>query len=360
MFGSEIGTQVAWLVPAALVLGVAGLWFARGRSGLAVRAGLTLWLGWLLVTGLTFSFMAGIFHPYYTVALAPAIGALVGIGGLVLWRHRDSLVAAGILGFATALTAALSFELLARDASWHPWLRYAVLVVGFVSAALIVGVRHLPRRVATASPRLRCSPAWPAPRRTPSRRRPPPTPARSRAPARRRPAGSDPAAAARWLRRHAPDRGTTPEDAGRRDRRHRRRHDPGDAARRRQHGRPARRQHLERRTDHAPRDRRVVVHLGRRGDRLQQRGRLPAGHAGAGDGDRRLQRLRPEPDPGAVQAVGGRGKIHYFIAQGGWRVRRGRRSTPAAAPRPRSAPGSSDTFTAKTVDGVTVYDLTTG
>ena len=78
MFGSEVGTQVAWLIPAALILGVAGLWFARGRGALAVRAGLTLWLGWLLVTGLTFSFMAGIFHPYYTVALAPAIGALVG------------------------------------------------------------------------------------------------------------------------------------------------------------------------------------------------------------------------------------------------------------------------------------------
>jgi 4-amino-4-deoxy-L-arabinose transferase-like glycosyltransferase len=150
MFGSEVGSQVGWLVPAALVLGVAGLWFARGRGGLAARAGLTLWLGWLLVTGLTFSFMAGIFHPYYTVALAPAIGALVGIGGLVLWRHRDSLVATGILGSVTALTAALSYELLTRDASWHPWLRYAVLVVGFVAAALIVGVHHLPRRIAAA------------------------------------------------------------------------------------------------------------------------------------------------------------------------------------------------------------------
>ena len=39
-----------------------------------------LWGGWLLVTGLMFSFMAGIFHAYYTVALAPAIGALVGMG----------------------------------------------------------------------------------------------------------------------------------------------------------------------------------------------------------------------------------------------------------------------------------------
>jgi 4-amino-4-deoxy-L-arabinose transferase-like glycosyltransferase len=150
MFGSDAGTQVAWLIPAALILGVAGLWFARSRSGLAVRAGLTLWLGWLLVTSLTFSLMAGIFHAYYTVALAPAIGALIGIGGLVLWRHRASLVATGILGLATALTTGLAFELLARDASWHPWLRYVVLVVGLASAALIVGVDHLQRRTATA------------------------------------------------------------------------------------------------------------------------------------------------------------------------------------------------------------------
>ncbi len=150
MFGSEVGTQVAWLIPAALILGVAGWWFARGTAGRAVRAGLTLWLAWLLVTGLTFSFMAGIFHPYYTVALAPAIGALVGIGALALWRHRGSLVASGLLGLVTALTTGLAFELLARDASWHPWLRYVVGVVGFAVALLIVGMRHLPRRVGLA------------------------------------------------------------------------------------------------------------------------------------------------------------------------------------------------------------------
>ena len=44
------------------------------------RAALVLWGGWLLVTGLVFSLGKGIIHPYYTVALAPAIGALVGIG----------------------------------------------------------------------------------------------------------------------------------------------------------------------------------------------------------------------------------------------------------------------------------------
>jgi 4-amino-4-deoxy-L-arabinose transferase-like glycosyltransferase len=147
MFGSEIGSQVAWLLPAAFVLGAAGLWFARGRR--RVQAGLTLWLGWLVTTALTFSLMAGIFHPYYTVALAPAIGALVGIGAWVLWQHRDSLVATGVLGVAVAMTTSLAFELLARDSSWHPWLKYVVATVGFAAALMIVGARHLPRRVAT-------------------------------------------------------------------------------------------------------------------------------------------------------------------------------------------------------------------
>ena len=102
------------------------------------------------MTALTFSLMAGIFHPYYTVALAPAIGALVGIGAWVLWQHRASLVASGVLGFTIAMTTALAFELLARDASWHPWLKYVVATVGFAAALMVVGVRHLPRRIATA------------------------------------------------------------------------------------------------------------------------------------------------------------------------------------------------------------------
>ena len=121
MFNSEIGGQVAWLIPAALVLGGAALWFARrldAPTRLATRASLTLWLGWLVVTLLTFSFMGGIFHSYYTVALAPAIAALVGIGALTLWRARSALPAALVLAFTTALTTSLAFMLLDRAGDW--------------------------------------------------------------------------------------------------------------------------------------------------------------------------------------------------------------------------------------------------
>ena len=154
MFDSEIGGQVAWLLPAALVLGIAGLWFARrlevgADARRLARAGLTLWLAWLVVTVVTFSFMAGIFHAYYTVALAPAIGGLVAIGGWVLWRQRSSYAAAATLAFATAFTSAWAFVLLDRD-GWMPWLKYAVATLGLAAALMLAGVHHLPRRVGTA------------------------------------------------------------------------------------------------------------------------------------------------------------------------------------------------------------------
>ncbi len=78
MFDPEIGGQVSWLLPAALVLLVAALvatWRAPRTD--RTRAGFLIWGGWLLVTAVTFSLMQGIFHAYYTVALAPAIGAPV-------------------------------------------------------------------------------------------------------------------------------------------------------------------------------------------------------------------------------------------------------------------------------------------
>ena len=82
MFSAEIGGQISWLLPARAHpagRGPVGLRAGR-RAPTPRRAAYIVWGGWLLVTGLTFSLMAGIFHAYYTVALAPAIGALVGMG----------------------------------------------------------------------------------------------------------------------------------------------------------------------------------------------------------------------------------------------------------------------------------------
>ena len=58
------------------------------------------------MTGIAISLGQGIIHEYYTVALAPAIGALVGIGGAVFWQHRDEpWFGARVLAVAVATTA---------------------------------------------------------------------------------------------------------------------------------------------------------------------------------------------------------------------------------------------------------------
>ncbi|WP_127481096.1 ArnT family glycosyltransferase [Nocardioides pantholopis] len=152
LFAGEIGGQIAWLLPAALILLVAGLWFTRGRGRTDLtRAALLLWGGWLLVTGLTFSLMAGIFHAYYTVALAPAIAALVGIGAALVWQHRHTAEACGVAAVSVAATVVTAFLLLGRSTDFLPWLRWPVLVVGVLAALVLAGLAWLPRRAAAAA-----------------------------------------------------------------------------------------------------------------------------------------------------------------------------------------------------------------
>ena len=149
LFSSDIGGQTAWLLPAALVLLVVGLWVTRRSPRTdTLRAGYLLWGGWLLVTAAVFSFMAGIFHPYYTVALAPAIGALVGIGTVTLFRLRQRLLAALTLAVALGLTAITAYVLLGRSSSWHPWLATAVMAAGLTVAAAMLGIGFVRRRIA--------------------------------------------------------------------------------------------------------------------------------------------------------------------------------------------------------------------
>jgi hypothetical protein len=149
LFDGEVATEISWLLPLALMTGLLLLW-ARARTPRTdpIRAQTILWLGWLLVTGLVFSLMQGIFHEYYTVALAPAIGALVGLGCAVAWRERERYpavvaVAACIAVFASALWTAYMLTTLAPG--WIPWLAPVVVIGGIVAVVLIVGATVLRR-----------------------------------------------------------------------------------------------------------------------------------------------------------------------------------------------------------------------
>jgi 4-amino-4-deoxy-L-arabinose transferase-like glycosyltransferase len=144
LFSAEMGAEVSWLLPAAVVALAGGLWVTRRAPRTdRTRAALLLWGGWAVVTGLTFSYMEGIVHPYYTVALAPAVAALVAVGGRALWD-------AAARHWLVAVVAAAGFwavVLLGRVPTWHPPLRYGIAVVTALAA---VGLLVPARRAVTA------------------------------------------------------------------------------------------------------------------------------------------------------------------------------------------------------------------
>ncbi|WP_116103932.1 ArnT family glycosyltransferase [Amycolatopsis thermalba] len=147
MFGASFGLEISWLLPAALIGLVAGLWFTRFAPRLdRTRAALLLWGGWTVVTGVVFSFMSGTIHPYYTVALAPGIAGLVGIGAVELWRGRHNFAARIVLALMLAATGVWDFILLDRTPDWQPWLRWVLLVLtALVVAGLLFGLDRLRR-----------------------------------------------------------------------------------------------------------------------------------------------------------------------------------------------------------------------
>ncbi len=336
LFGSEMGTQISWLLPAALLFVVVllvGLRRARRTDGR--RAAVLIWGSWLVVTGLVFSFAQGIIHPYYTVALAPAIGALVGIGVTWTWERRTSLLARLSLAAALAMTAMWSYVLLDRTPTWHPALRYGIVFAGLATAALVAagppvwGRSPLVRRailLAALAAALAAPAAYSAQTAT--------TAETGSLPA-AGPAGSVSGAGAgaggrggfgpgcagasprarRLPRRPAPrPPGNRQQGRHRQHRRSRRgssrhgrgRHGSGGSVRRPRHRRrctrrPPRLRHPERGARHPAPEGSIVLQLGRRSRRREQRRGYPARDRRPGDGDRRLQRDGPMADPRGLQ-----------------------------------------------------------
>jgi len=149
LFNTEFGNMMSWLLPGALVMGAFVLVLTiRARRTDRERAAVLLWGGSLVCTGLVISLAQGIIHPYYTVALAPPLGALVGITTMGLWQRRGSW--AGRIGLAAGLgaTAVWSYVLLGRTPDWFPALRPFVAVVGglgVVAILLLPLLRSLPK-----------------------------------------------------------------------------------------------------------------------------------------------------------------------------------------------------------------------
>ena len=139
MFNDSFGGQISWLLPVALIVLVAGLWLTRrAPRDDRTRAALLLWGGWLVVHALVFSFMSGTVHAYYAVAMAPGLAGTLAVGSVVLWRRREELGPRLTFAAALAATAAWSVVLLRRTPEFLPWLRWVVAVAGVVAVVLVL------------------------------------------------------------------------------------------------------------------------------------------------------------------------------------------------------------------------------
>ncbi len=149
LFNNDFGGQISWLLPAALIFCLALLALAwRAPRTDRLRASAILWGGWLLVTGLAISLGKGIIHTYYTIALAPAIAALVGIGAVELWKRRSHLSARLALAATLGATVWWANVLLSRTPTWMPALHTWLLIVGAVLAVELVVLGARPGRAA--------------------------------------------------------------------------------------------------------------------------------------------------------------------------------------------------------------------
>ncbi|MGY4712610.1 ArnT family glycosyltransferase [Mycolicibacterium sp. CBM1] len=136
MLAGEMGYEISWLLPSVVVAIVAGAYLVlRRRISRLESAGVTMWTAWFVVSAGVFSYMSGMVHPYYTVALAPAVGALIG---LVAVRSRAAAVVMVVLAagwgigllhraglgpsslqWTIGLGAAAGLALLVAAARWH-------------------------------------------------------------------------------------------------------------------------------------------------------------------------------------------------------------------------------------------------
>jgi len=137
LLDGELGRDTGWLLPAAALIALWGIVTLRRRPrGDPLRACFILWGCWLVTLWVTFS-AATTINTYYTAALAPAAGAIVGAGVAAAWSADRTSVSRRIgLAVIIAGTAAYAAWLVPSSGNHVPgWLAPAVIAVGALAAA---------------------------------------------------------------------------------------------------------------------------------------------------------------------------------------------------------------------------------
>ncbi|CAK8054010.1 PMT family glycosyltransferase ArnT/Agl22 [Eupransor demetentiae] len=140
LFQDDLGSQIGWFLPLSIIGMFAGYFVFRKRGNKWYQVSdeqseVLLWAGWLVPIYGFFS-VAGFFHPYYTIMLAPAIAALTAIGVVAVKRllgQKDSMgsvVGKALISLGLVSTTALQ--------AYYAWDYYPALGIALVVIAVLL------------------------------------------------------------------------------------------------------------------------------------------------------------------------------------------------------------------------------
>ncbi len=153
LFQKELSGQASWLIPFAFAGAAGVLVSVRRKQVTSAHKETVFWLAWL-IPGMIFFSIAGFFHHYYLIMLAPPLAAITGAGWTELWRrYREN---AGwtvwLFPVAIASTAAIQWYFV------HPYDKqigsgwsFVIATAGGAAAVLLVMAKLLRKTVPAAA-----------------------------------------------------------------------------------------------------------------------------------------------------------------------------------------------------------------
>ncbi|MCT4396083.1 glycosyltransferase family 39 protein [Periweissella beninensis] len=165
----DLGSQIGWFIPLSLIGMLIGLLGYRDRKKkwyylTSEQKEVVLWAGWLVPVASFFS-VAGFFHPYYTIMLAPAIAALSAIGLAYLKQQQEQAKDGKMHRWVGSLWAICLLATTGIQAyyawSYYPTASVALLAVGAALAVWwVIDNRPVRHRIAVSLITLVAMASW--------------------------------------------------------------------------------------------------------------------------------------------------------------------------------------------------------
>ena len=156
LFQEQLSGQASWMLPFAIIAAAAVLLSWRRRSMSQRHREVLFWLFWLLPVAGFFS-IAGFFHSYYLIMLAPPVAALVGAGWSEMWAkyRQGGGWQAYLLPVAIAVTSLFQWYILSAYEStvgllWPLLIAGAGLITALVLSSLAAREKSVVRIAAAA------------------------------------------------------------------------------------------------------------------------------------------------------------------------------------------------------------------